>query len=321
MIVTLTPNPSIDATIALDSALEPGTVHRAHSMTHVAGGKGINVAHAVTLANQPNIAVFPAADNDPFVPLVRDINVEINTVAIGEPIRTNTTVTEQSGRTTKLNGKGPLVDEKAQQLLIDATSAAAADASWVVMAGSLPIGVPSDFYVTAIKALRESAPNVRIALDTSDKPMEEIAKNLSTAAPDLIKPNGLELGQLVGEDGLALEEAAEQGDFSGVIAAARKVNAQGVAYVLVTLGAAGALLVTESGAWLASPPPIEVVSTVGAGDSSLAGFLLAQAAGKSLGESLQQSVAYGSAATSLPGTTIPTPDMLNLEQTEVSELN
>src|SRR5699024_9604149 len=74
---------------------------------------------------------------------------------------------------------------------------------------------------------------VKIALDTSDKPMEEIAKNLSTAAPDLIKPNGLELGQLVGEDGLALEAAAEGGDYSGVIAAARKVNAQGVGYVLV----------------------------------------------------------------------------------------
>lgn len=85
MIVTLTPNPSIDATIALDSALEPGTVHRAHSMTHVAGGKGINVAHAVTLAHQPNIAVFPAADNDPFVPLVRDINVKIRQFPLMNP--------------------------------------------------------------------------------------------------------------------------------------------------------------------------------------------------------------------------------------------
>lgn len=320
MIVTLTPNPSIDATIALDSALELGTVHRAQSMTHVAGGKGINVAHAVTLAGQPTLAVFPAAPNDPFVPLVHDIKVDITAVEINEPIRTNTTVTEKSGRTTKLNGKGPLVDSDAQQLLIDTTSAAATSASWVVMAGSLPNGVPTDFYVTAIKALRQAAPKVRIALDTSDKPMEEIAKNLSHVAPDLIKPNGLELGQLVGEDGVALEEAAERGDYSGVIAAARKVNAQGVEFVLVTLGAAGAMLVTKSGAWKASPPPIEVVSTVGAGDSSLAGFLLAQASGKNLADSLQQSVAYGSAATALPGTTIPTPDMLNLKQTNVSEL-
>lgn len=320
MIVTLTPNPSIDATIALDSSLKPGTVHRAQSMTNAAGGKGINVAHAVTLASQPTLAVCPAAAHDPFISLVRDINVDIKTVEIAQTIRTNTTVTEASGRTTKLNGKGPLVDHGAQQQLIDATCDAAANASWVVMAGSLPNGVPTDFYVTAIKALRQAAPEVHIALDTSDKPMEEISQHLDVAAPDLLKPNGLELGQLVGEDGLALEEAAERGDFSGVIAAAHKVNAQGVKYVLVTLGAAGALLVTESGAWIASPPPITVTSTVGAGDSSLAGFLLAQAAGKTLPESLQQSVAYGSAATSLPGTTIPTPDMLNLSQTTVREL-
>lgn len=321
MIVTLTPNPSIDATIALDSPLTPGTVHRAASMTNAAGGKGINVAHAVTLAGKSAVAVIPAAENDPFISLVNDINVDISTVEIAENIRTNTTVTETSGRTTKLNGKGPAVDSQAQSQLIDATCHAAANASWVVMAGSLPNAVPVDFYVTAINALRKSAPQVKIALDTSDKPMEEIAKNLSTAAPDLIKPNGLELGQLVGEDGLALEAAAEGGDYSGVIAAARKVNAQGVGNVLVTLGAAGALLVTETGAWTASPPPIEVASTVGAGDSSLAGFLLAQEAGNDLAESLRYSVAYGSAATSLPGTTIPTPDILNLAETNVRQLN
>ena len=321
MIVTLTPNPSIDATIALDSPLTPGSVHRASTMTNAAGGKGINVAHAVTLAGKSALAVIPAAENDPFITLVKDINVDISTVEIAENIRTNTTVTEASGRTTKLNGRGPSVDKQAQQQLIDATCDAAADATWVVMAGSLPNDVPVDFYVTAIQALRATVPQVKIALDTSDKPMEEIARNLSEAAPDLIKPNGLELGQLVGEDGLALEAAAENGDYSGVIAAAQKVNAMGVAYVLVTLGAAGALLVTESGAWVASPPPIEVVSTVGAGDSSLAGFLLAHEAGHSLSESLRNSVAYGSAATSLPGTTIPTPDMLNLSETNVRQLN
>src|SRR5699024_12797892 len=102
--------------------------------------------------------------------------------------------------------------------------------------------------------------------------MEEIAKNLSTAAPDLIKPNGLELGQFVGEDGLALEAAAEGGDYAGGIAAARKVTAQGVCYVLVTLDAAGALLVTETWAWIASPAPIGDASSVGSGDYSLFAF-------------------------------------------------
>src|SRR5699024_9642885 len=154
--------------------------------------------------------------------------VDIKTVEIAETIRTNTTVTEASGRTTKLNGKGPLVDHGAQQQLIDATCDAAANASWVVMAGSLPNGVPTDFYDLAAKALRQPAREVRIALDTAQQQMEESSQRLDVAAPDLLKPNVLELGQLVGEDGLALEEAAERGAFSGVIAAAHKVNAHGV---------------------------------------------------------------------------------------------
>src|SRR5699024_2263728 len=124
--------------------------------------------HAVTLAGKSALAVIPAAENDPFITLVKDINVDISTAEIAEYIRTNTTVTEASGRTTKLNGRGPSVDKQAQRPLSDATCVAAADASWAVVAGSLPSGGPADFSVPPTQAPRATAPQVKIAFATSD---------------------------------------------------------------------------------------------------------------------------------------------------------
>lgn len=94
MIITFTPNPSIDSTLSLGEELSRGSVQRLDSVTAVAGGKGINVAHAVLLAGFETLAVFPAGKLDPFVPLVRDIGLPVETVVINNNVRTNTTVTE-----------------------------------------------------------------------------------------------------------------------------------------------------------------------------------------------------------------------------------
>ncbi|QPK78348.1 1-phosphofructokinase family hexose kinase [Corynebacterium lizhenjunii] len=320
MIVTLTPNPSIDATLELPSPLEPGAVHRAHNYHRVVGGKGLNVTHAITLANRPSTAIFPSRVDDPFLDLVRTADLPHAPVTVGmsDWVRTNTTVTEPDGRTTKLNGPGPTLAAGTIEQLRAAVAEHASSARWVVLAGSLPQGVAPDWYAQLIPALREAAPQVRIAVDTSDAPLTALGQHLDVAAPDLIKPNGLELGQLAGVDGLDLERRAEEGDFSGVLNAARHINARGVAEVLVTLGGAGALLCTADAAWIATPPPVQVVSTVGAGDSSLAGYLLARSAGLDFAQSLQHSVAYGSAAAGLAGTTIPRPSQLDTEHTTVT---
>lgn len=320
MIVTLTPSPSIDATLQLSDELVPGAVHRATSVTRVAGGKGVNVTHAVHLAGEPTLALFPAHERDSFLPLVRDAELPFSSIPMDAAVRTNTTITEPDGRTTKANGPGPLLSDEVQSAVGAQLRKHAIDADWVVMAGSLPQGVPTDWYADLIRTIREANPQAHIAVDTSDKPMEALGARLADAAPDLIKPNGLELGQLIGADGLELERQAERGDFSGVVAAAREINARGIPEVLVTLGGAGAVLVTTTGAWAATPPPVEVKSTVGAGDSALAGYILARTAGKDYADSLAQSVAYGTAAAGLPGTTIPTPDQLNIEGTTVKSL-
>ncbi|MCF4006475.1 1-phosphofructokinase [Corynebacterium uropygiale] len=320
MIVTLTLNPSIDATLALAEPLHRGSVHRLQTVTRVAGGKGINVSHAVHRAGHPTLAVFPSGERDLFSTLVGDINLPHHALPIADSVRTNTTVTEPDGETTKFNGPGPTLSDAELRNLIQILLRELEDAEWLVMAGSLPPGCPKDMYSQIITAVREAHPRVRIAVDTSDAAMVELGKNLGTATPDLIKPNGMELGQLAGLNGHKAEDDAQHHQFSAVLDAAATLLDKGLKDVLVTLGSSGAVLVNREGAWHAAPPPITVVSTVGAGDCSLAGFILARTQNLSSEQCLRQAVAYGSAATSLPGTSIPDPADLDLDRTRITPL-
>lgn len=320
MILTLTPNPSIDATMHLASPLRRGQVNRPVSVSQVAGGKGVNVTHALSLAGCETLAVFPAGDDDPFIALARQAGIPFEATYSAGSVRINTTLTEDDGTTTKVNGLGAPLDFTHQSSVEKKIKELAADATHLVMAGSLPPGVPPDWYSSLIIAVREAHPDLPIAVDTSDEAMVQLGKSLSVAAPTIIKPNGFELGQLIGADGEAMEKAALAGDFHDVIKAAREIVKRGIPEVLVTLGGAGAILVTAAGAWFAAPPPVEVHSTVGAGDSSLAGYLLARSQGLSPADCLAHSVAYGTAAAGLPGTTIPSPHHLNLADTHVREI-
>ncbi|KQB85412.1 1-phosphofructokinase family hexose kinase [Corynebacterium oculi] len=320
MILTLTPNPSVDATLTLPEPLSPGSVHRLRSLSHVAGGKGVNVAHAIHLAQHPTLALFPAPSTDPFVELAAREAIPHRAIAMSERVRTNTTITQPDGTTTKLNGPGPQISPEVRELLADTLVETAQhnDAPWIALSGSLPPGLPAGWYGELVARLRAEAPRARVAVDTSDAAMIALGESFDRAAPHLIKPNGLELGQLVGCDGLHLERRAAAGDVQPVVEAARSIVARGVESVLVTLGGAGAVLVTAQGAWQATPPPTAVVSTVGAGDSSLAGYLLAATQGAAPEQRLRQAVAYGSAAAALPGTTLPRPDQVDMERTQVT---
>lgn len=320
LILTLTPNPSIDATLVLSDPLTSGDVHRASEVTQVAGGKGVNVTHAVHLAGEQSLALFPAHDSDSFLTLIHSAGLPSSAIHMDGTIRVNTTITEPDGTTTKVNGPGPALSDAASRAITSELTARALASDWVVLAGSLPRGVNTDWYCDLISAVRAAAPQARIAVDTSDAPMQAIGENLNSAAPDLIKPNGLELGQLTGTDGRELEDQAARGEYAGVVRAARDVVKQGIAEVLVTLGGAGAVLVTADGAWAATPPPATVKSTVGAGDAALAGYLLGRTAGKSPADSLAQSVAYGTAAASKQGTQFPRPEELDIAHTPVQSL-
>lgn len=319
MIVTVTPNPSIDRTVTLPSPLTRGAVHRITSVTSQAGGKGVNVARALTLAGVEALAVLPAAANDPLVSALQSTGVSYRVVPTAEPARINLTITEPDGTTTKLNEPGATLDPAAVRALTDAVLDAAVGAAWVVMSGSLPPGVPASWYGDVV-ALLAPLP-CRVAVDTSDAPLSALVASLHRGAPDLIKPNAEELAGVLGYSPQALEDAVAQGDPGPVVSAARQLVDRGIGAVLATLGAAGAVLVDQNGAWMATPPPIVPRNTVGAGDSSLAGYVRAEVGGAVPPQRLQMAVAYGSAAAALPGTTLPPPAEIDLNAVQVSPIS
>jgi len=318
VIVTVTPNPSIDRTVTLTGPLTRGAVHRVSSVTTEPGGKGVNVARALTLAGLEAVAVLPCPISDPLTTALAASAVPFSCVPTAGAVRTNLAITEHDGTTTKLNEPGAPLDAAALDALTMAVIANAETASWVVMSGSLPPGVPEHWYAHVV-ALLAPYP-CRVAVDTSDAPLASLVGSLDRAAPDLIKPNAEELAGVLGYSPQALEAAVAHGDPEPVVSAARQLIDRGVRSVLATLGAAGAVLVDETGSWMAAPPPVVARSTVGAGDASLAGYLRADVGGAVPPERLQMAVAYGSAAAALPGSALPTPAQIDLNAVRVTPI-
>lgn len=336
MILTLTPNPSLDRTVSLPGPLQRGAVQRLTGVVMEPGGKGVNVARVLSNAGRAATTVLPAAENDPILTALGALELPgltVRSVPVAGPARINTAVTEPDGTTTKLNELGAGLSEEeidaVEQALLETLTLTGASSGtsphhWAVLSGSLPPGAPARWYARLVGLLREAAPGLRIAVDTSDEPLAALAAELPGSAPDLIKPNGEELGQLAGlpaERAMALEEGAVQGDYGPVVDAARLLVGLGLGAVMVTLGPAGAVLVTADGAWHATAPEVPVVSTVGAGDSSVAGYILADVNGGDETERLRTAMAYGSAAASLPGTTLPTPADLPEQAAVVTRLS
>jgi len=314
MILTLTANPSLDRTVALAGRLKRGKVIRADSVISQAGGKGVNIARACIAAGVPAIAVLPAAKDDPFVLELLAAGIDCRPVHHDGALRVNITITEPDGTTTKLNSPGPELTEAVRRNLAEALRRRAAAAEWVVLAGSLPPGTPPEWYAELVVLLRDSG--ARVAVDTSDAPLRALVERLPASAPHLMKPNGEELASFTGDDPELLEA-----DPYAAAKAARTLVESGVESVLATLGSRGAVLVNADGAWHASPPPTTVVSTVGAGDSSLFGYLLGDLRGHRPEDRLALAVAYGSAAAGLPGTTMPHPQQVRPDLVSVRDLD
>ena len=319
MIVTVTPNPSIDRTVTLPGELVRGAVHRVGSVSSEPGGKGVNVARALTLARLDVVAVLPAGEHDPILAELRAINVKFHAVPVAGGVRTNLAITENDGTTTKINEPGATIAAADIAGLARVVIDRASSARWVVLSGSIPPGMSDGWYADMVAALRPLG--CKVAVDTSDGPLAALAADLERAAPDLIKPNSEELAGLAGVTAESLETALARGDAEPVVTAARHLIDRGVGAVLATLGAAGAVLVDADGAWLATPPPISPRSTVGAGDSSLAGYVRADVAGATASQRLQMAVAYGSGAAALPGSALPSPAQLNLDGVTVTSVN
>ncbi|WP_297452370.1 1-phosphofructokinase family hexose kinase [uncultured Corynebacterium sp.] len=312
MILTLTVNPSIDRLARLDTELKRGGVFRLPMSEDMAGGKGINVSKALHYAGEDTLALYPASDSGKFSRLLEVSGIPHDAINTTNEARVNLTLAEPDGTTTKLNSPGMTLTKAHRRRVLEKLIHHAKRATWVVFAGSLPPGVPRDFYVQCTEAIYSVNPEARIAMDTSDGPLTEVVRAFPKVQPFLMKPNAYELGQIIDEDGAALEAAAAEGNYLPVAKAARTLNELGVPEVLATLGEAGAVLSVKSGScFAATSPSIVAQSTVGAGDCALAGYVMARQRGDSYQDALANAVAYGAAATSLPGTTIPYPEQVH----------
>lgn len=321
MIITVTPNPSLDSTVELPSPLIPGQVHRAVTSRLDPGGKGVNISRALTAARIPTIAVIPSDDDDPLLASLNAYSVPHHAVAIGAPVRTNITITDPTGTTTKINEPGPDVSFDRQQALVIA-AASVPDVTWAALAGSLPPGANPLLYSELITALRSAHPEARIAVDSSGQALASAV----AAKPDVIKPNAEELLELhallTGQQPRHTPSELERNP-AGVVVMVRALQQYGVRTALVTLGSHGALLVPADPAaevLLGTGPPIAAHSTVGAGDASLAGYLAAADRGEPPAERLRCAMALGRAAASLPGSQMPTPEDLDFQAVTITIL-
>lgn len=319
MILTLTANPSLDRSLELSGPLVPGAVHRiTHEHTQV-GGKGINVARAVHAADVATCALVPSAPTDPFAVLLEQTGLPHCTVPIAGAVRTNLTLASV-GATTKLNEQGPQLSgaESAQLEQLVHDQAARVPGTSVLLSGSLAPGLDEELYVRLTGQLQQLG--VWVGVDTSGAPLARLAAALPRVAPDFLKPNAHELGEILGISGDRLEADAGRGDLSTVQDAAQRLHWLGVAEILVTLGQAGALLLTRDGCWFQPSPETVVHSTVGAGDAATAGYLIARALGDPPAARLARAVAYGTAAVALPGTAVPEPEQIRVDAGAVLRL-
>lgn len=297
MIVTVTPNPSLDRTAQLGE-LRRGEVLRASRVRLDPGGKGVNVSRALAAAGSPTVALLPAGGpvGERLADLLAPEGVPVVAVPISGTTRSNITLVEADGTTTKINEPGPELSPAELAVLRQRTVELAARAEWVVCCGSVPAGVPDDFYAQLGELAR--AAGAKVAVDSSGAPLAAAL----AARPDLIKPNLDELAELAGRS------LPQLGD---VVQVCRGLVAEGVGAVLVSLGARGAVLVEGAETWHALGPLVAVRSTVGAGDAALAGFLHAGGTGP---QALRAAVAYGTAAVAQEGSRMPAPQDVHPDQ-------
>ena len=269
--ITITPNPALDHTIWVPG-FRAGEVNRVARDQLTPGGKGVNVAAVLAVLGVPaDVGGFLGTENASlFETFFADRGMGDRFVRLPGRTRTGVKVIdEQAETTTDINFPGLDADGAALDALAERLAADAGGAHWVALCGSLPPGAPPDLYRRLADVAR--AAGASVALDTSGP---ALAAGVA-ASPTLVKPNRAELEELVGR---ALE------DDDALLAAADDLRAGGIDTVIVSLGADGALFVTADGAVLARPPDVAVVSTVGAGDSMVAGTIAADLRGLPIAE-------------------------------------
>ncbi len=277
-------NPCLDKTIHLDTFV-PGATNRVVSETVVAGGKGVNVAMTVAkLGVKVRLVIFGFAEGSELLNrTLAENGIECVSVPVPGTLRTNLKVMEDStGTITEINAKGVKVSEEAVAKMEDTIVECAKDSGWVALTGSMPPGCTPDCYARLIRRIHAEAPGCCVALDADGEAFRlGVAEN-----PDFIKPNRAELSTFVGEK-LDTDDKLK--------AAARKLVADGLGCVIVSMDSEGSMLFADGIELAAKAIKVPVVTTVGAGDNLVSGYLSGRDAGLDHAEAFRRGIATATA--------------------------
>jgi 1-phosphofructokinase family hexose kinase len=287
LIVTLTANPAIDRTLTVDRlAFEDRSYIT--SSRESAGGRGVNASSVIHSFGGKTLAVMPSGGNAGALleRFLSQAGFEVEVVPIRNEIRTNLTITDKHGLTVNLNETGPQVEKSELMRLEKAIRARLDGASWLLLCGSLPPGVPADFYAGLIAVARKK--KVKTLLDADGDVLREGIE----AKPTVVTPNQQEAERLLNRALLTR---------SNFIEAADRIRAMGVDSVVLSLGARGAI-----GAWGRQmvevlPPRVDAVCPIGAGDALSAAFTWSMKRKGDFADAVRWGVAAGTASARLPG--------------------
>lgn len=289
-IVTLTLNPAVDLAAEV-KRIEPAHKLRCTAPLRDAGGGGINVARAIRRLGGDALAIYLAGGHTGAMldDLMRNEGISFRSLTIGGETRESFSITERSSQAQyRFVLPGPTITANEANAALEVLASAASGGGYVVASGSLPPGLDHDFYSRVGEvAARQGA---RFVLDTSGTALKNaLGPNLF-----LIKPSRRELAEIEGRSFLNDEDC--------LVAARRIVANSGASLVAVSLGDAGAILVSAGLAFRAHAPKVKAVSSVGAGDSFVAALVFELSRAREPQETLRSAVAAGTASLLSPGT-------------------
>lgn len=289
MIYTVTLNPALDKTATVEN-LRLDSVNRISELRVDPGGKGINVSKVVRELGAKTVAIALLGGHTGTMlrNMLVELGIECKVLEVEGETRTNLKIKDPALKTnTDINEPGPEVTDEQLRGMLDGLVGEVGSGDIVVLSGSLPRGAAADTYKVWVAALKKTGAKVYLDAD-GDKLVRGIE-----AKPDLIKPNEIELGAMMGHTLDADDKIVE---------AARELIDSGLDRVMVSMGGAGALYVARDVTIKANPVKVPVGSTVGAGDSVVAALAYAQDKGLGLEDTMRLAMATGAANVMQSGT-------------------
>ena len=296
-IITLTLAPAYDIHCQCDT-FSAEQENLAHILSHDAGGKGVNISRALTVFGVKNTAIVLVGreNGNPFLSAIEGEGIDNIPLTVDGRIRENITLHQAGHKETRISFPGfsasPEILDKVEDLVL---TLAEGLPTVVTLTGRLPEGIPMEKVKGMLLRFHEH--DIRFVIDSRSFTLADLIE----VRPYLIKPNEEEIVAYMHREVNTMEDA---------LLSARELHDTGITNVMISMGAQGAVLVSDTGAYVTKAPSIVPVSTIGAGDSSIAGFLAALSLGEREENALRYAVAFGSAACLTEGTSAPRAEVI-----------